>query len=501
MFSPLLEKKTELEPADSHASTAKPKPPLTQDDLINLKNPKVLIVGAGIGGLMLGNFLQKGGIDFLILERAKEVKPLGSALSLGSTFRCLFEQLGILDDLEQIGKLNIGLEFLNQDLSTAFNLDTSLREEMSNAKEYLVSRPDLYDLLWRQIPKEKIHMNKKVISMKQNDEGVAIRCSDNTSYHGDILVGADGAHSAVREQLFKDLKKQSRLPTSDDVPLPFTSVCIVGQTEILDPDEFPDLNLPHSKFNTILGENQYSWVRATTKKNTVCWIAVQFLNEEMSKQHDSFRNSEWGPGAAEAMCKEVRDFKVPGGKDGKVTTMGDLIDRTPKHLISKVMLEEKVFDTWYGGRTVLLGDACHKLNPAGGVGALNTIQDAVALANWIVSLQSKKVSDLENCFKEYHAERFPVVKEGFETSRMMTHVGGKTFTAKVMRTFFKYMPQFIFKQLLAQMSAHRPQLSFLPLVEDKGSVPPAYQASLHKTLAILEKANDAKRVDAQHTSI
>jgi len=76
----------------------------------------------------------------------------------------------------------------------------------------------------------------------------------------------------------------------------------------------------------------------------------------MSKQHDSFRNSEWGPGAAEAMCKEVRDFKVPGGKHGQVTTMGDLIDRTPKHLISKVMLEEKVFDTWYGGRTVLLGD-------------------------------------------------------------------------------------------------------------------------------------------------
>jgi len=70
-----------------------------------------------------------------------------------------------------------------------------------------------------------------------------------------------------------------------------------------------------------------------------------------------------------------------------------------------------------------------------------------------------------------------------------------------MRAFFKYMPQFLFKQLLAQMSEHRPQLSFLPLVEDKGSVQPAYQASLHKTLAILEKVNDAKHVDAQHTYI
>lgn len=139
----------------------------------------------------------------------------------------------------------------------------------SGAKEYLVSRPELYDLLLRQIPKEKIHMNKKVVSMKQNNEGVAVRCSDNTSYHGDILVGADGAYSVVREQLFKDLKQQNKLPKSDDVPLPFTSVCIVGQTEVLDPEEFPDLNLPHSKFNTILGDNQYS-VRNANKRNAVC---------------------------------------------------------------------------------------------------------------------------------------------------------------------------------------------------------------------------------------
>lgn len=75
-----------------------------------------------------------------------------------------------------------------------------------------------------------------------------------------------------------------------------------------------------------------------------------------SKAGEFFRNSNWGPKAVKAMCDEVRDFTVPGGKDGKVLTMGDLIDRTPKDAISKVMLEEKVFDTWSGGRAVLLGD-------------------------------------------------------------------------------------------------------------------------------------------------
>lgn len=63
---------------------------------------------------------------------------------MGSTFRCLFEQLGILEDLEQIGKLNIGLEFLNQDLSTAFNLDTSLREEMYASLSFFMSALSYY---------------------------------------------------------------------------------------------------------------------------------------------------------------------------------------------------------------------------------------------------------------------------------------------------------------------------------------------------------------------
>jgi hypothetical protein len=83
------------------------------------------------------------------------------------------------------------------------------------------------------------------------------------------------------------------------------------------------------------------------------------LDKDSTKRHDSFRNSEWGPEAAEALAREVRDFKVPGGKDGKELTMAEYIDRTPSDLISKVMLEEIVFDTWYGGRTVLLGDGTY----------------------------------------------------------------------------------------------------------------------------------------------
>ena len=79
------------------------------------------------------------------------------------------------------------------------------------------------------------------------------------------------------------------------------------------------------------------------------------MDEASSKEHDNFRTSDWGPEAAGAMAQAVREFSIPnGGKPG--STLGHLIDKTDKNLISKVVLEEKIYKTWYGGRTVLLGD-------------------------------------------------------------------------------------------------------------------------------------------------
>ncbi|KAF9387184.1 hypothetical protein CPB97_002856 [Podila verticillata] len=259
----------------------------------------------------------------------------------------------------------------------------------------------------------------------QNKDGVMIRCSDNQTHRGDILVGADGAHSAVRQRLYKDLTEKKQLPDSDNVPLPFSCVCLVGQTEVLDPEQYPALKWERSQTNSILGREDFTWAVFSTIKNTICWFVIQFLNKNSSKHNDSFRNSEWGPEAAEVICKEVRHFKVPGGKDGHVITIGELIDKTPKNLISKVMLEEKLFDTWYGGRTVLIGDACHKLSPAAGAGALSAILNTVALANWICSLEEKEPRHLEAIFKEYKAERYPIVKTAFATSQMFKNIGGK----------------------------------------------------------------------------
>ncbi|KAF9931287.1 hypothetical protein FBU30_010516 [Linnemannia zychae] len=392
------------------------------------KRPKVLIVGAGLGGLTLAAVLEKSNIPYEIFERAAQVKPLVP--------------------------------------------------ELYGADTRALSRPELYDLIMRQVPNERIHFSKKILTTKQGGNGVLIRCSDGSEYEGDILVGADGAHSAIRQNLYEQLKKNKNLPSSDDVPLPFSVVCLVGQTRQLTPTEFPLLAEEKCQFIRVIGDDRpYACNTFTTAQSTVCWSLYQFLNSETSKDNDSFRNSEWGPEAAGAMCEQVRDFPIIAGGDKKLT-VGDLIDWTPKDLISKVMLEEKVFKTWHGCRTVLLGDACHKLNPSGGAGAVNAMHDAIVLANYINGLPFHPVvEEIEAAFAAYRAERIEWVERAFVTSSMGRNAVAKGYKAVMMRFVIKHMPDYM-RRRVEQSFTCRPQISFLPLVNIPSVIPAAEQPSL-----------------------
>lgn len=91
------------------------------------------------------------------------------------------------------------------------------------------------------------------------------------------------------------------------------------------------------------------WHIFTVPDKKICWgIQVQLKNANAADM--AFRNTEWGPEGNEDMIKEVYDFPTPYGP------LGQFIDATPRNRISKVFLEEKLFETWYHGRTVLIGD-------------------------------------------------------------------------------------------------------------------------------------------------
>ncbi|KAF9123107.1 hypothetical protein BGW39_009255 [Mortierella sp. 14UC] len=196
--------------------------------------PTVLIVGAGLGGLMQGTLLEKASIPYTIFERFSIGKPLGSAIMVGPNLMGLFKQLSIDGEFKTIGKPTFDCVIGKDNMEVVHKVDFRHNIGYTGYCNYIVSRPALYELLLRQIPPHKVLFNKRVLHTTDTSDGVAITTADKSIYEGDILVGADGACSAVRQHMYGTLKQEGRLPESDQEELPFKSTCLVGQTEPLD---------------------------------------------------------------------------------------------------------------------------------------------------------------------------------------------------------------------------------------------------------------------------
>ncbi|KAF9391211.1 hypothetical protein BGX21_011293 [Mortierella sp. AD011] len=323
----------------------------------------VLIIGAGLGGLMLGALLENANISYHILERATELRSLGSAIAMMGPIIPALEQLGIYEELKKVSLPLVSLDYYDTKLNSMGSTYSRNHKMACGYDQLILARPKLYNLLHQQVPAHKISMGKKVIRARETGDRVVVCCSDNTEYNCSILVGADGTYSAVRQNMYKQLKAEGKLPLGDNDAFSIGYITMVGISNPPNPEKYPELSeTDRTHFRLVLGDNNDSCYAVTTPDNQICWGINLQLPEDKAKAQQ-FRNSEWGPESINAMLKEYEDFPCAFGG-----TMQDLFDATPKNLISKVFLEEKVFQTWHHGRTVLLGDACHKLLPGAGQG-------------------------------------------------------------------------------------------------------------------------------------
>ncbi|KAF9117953.1 hypothetical protein BGW39_001632 [Mortierella sp. 14UC] len=443
--------------------------------------PTVLIVGAGLGGLMLGALLEKSGVPYRIFERASKVKPLGSAMSIGPTLLPIFQQMGIYDDILAIGKYMTHTETFKETLEPYRPQDYRPIEEYTGYGHYIVARPMYYDVILKQVPAHKIQFGQRVLNITEENDKVFVHLSNNETHEGDIVVGADGAYSAVRQRMYEQLKVKNELPKSDYEDLPFSCTCLVGQTKELDPEEFPSVKDSICQFRVFLGEDKpFTWITFSTAQRTLCFMVVHHLSKKTSKaaMEQRFRNNEnaeWGASSAQAMCDEVRHFPIDL-KDGKKRTIGDLIDLTPKEFISKVMLEEKIFKTWHYGRAVLMGD-----------GAVTAMHDAIALANLIYAMPTRTQKDWTTIFEEYHKERLPAVTESFKNSQLMAKLSEKNLAGAVFLYMAANMPLWMWRLALAKLVRYRPQVGFLPPTPLQGTVTPFVSPSEQKARAVFQE--------------
>ncbi|KAF9198516.1 hypothetical protein BGZ49_000642 [Haplosporangium sp. Z 27] len=448
-------------------------------------NVKIIIVGAGICGLLTAIQLERAGMDYIIIEKAQTFSPLGSGLSLTPACNYILDQLGLLDEIQQNSLSCSKIDYLRDDLSKVGVMHARNQKVLYGYEGTLITRPTLYQILLSKIPKEKLIWGKRMIGFKQDEHSVEIECQDNlanasedikVTYKGDILIGADGAYSSVRRNLYQSMQDDDgiTLPKDDLAPLHFDSHCVIGTTEVLSEEEYPVLKEKSGDFFVIIGQERAIQVYIFTLADNRIGVHIcgHMDKPEVHNEKD-FQFNDWKPVAADELCEMVRHYKCPYGG-----TVGDILDRIPKERLSKVMLEDKYFSTWYHKRTVLIGDACHKHLPFGGQGANQAILDSVHLVNQLYGIPSNSLEDIEKSFKTYYGYRNLNAKEVFKNTSLVAKIlGARGIISDVIRFFtLKHLPEFINRLGMDGMNTDRPYLCFLPPPSGKGSVAPNPQA-------------------------
>ncbi|KAF9974495.1 hypothetical protein BGZ73_002091 [Actinomortierella ambigua] len=358
----------------------------------------------------------------MVIERTAAFRPLGSSISLSQTVQPLLEQLGLLDEINEASKPQCGACFYDQSLTRIGAVDAMYTKERYGYYTRMLSRPTLYNILLRRIPKDKILLGKRVVGVEQTEVRAMVRCADQSVFEADIVVGADGAYSAVRQNIFRDLEQKQKLRSSDAKPMAF---------------------------------DQEFWA-IPVEDNRLSWTIGHKLETKDFRKQETFKSSEWGPEAAEEICSKVRHLNCPLGG-----TVDEIVNSTKPTLRSRVFLEEKLFKTWTSGRVVLMGD-----------GAIQAMFDAVSIANQLSELQENTVEAISKCFRAYQDERKKVIREAVQNSRYVSSILSSHGWAVEMarKVSLNYVPDWLKKLIGDKNSSLRPQAIFLEHVPDRGAV-------------------------------
>ncbi|MET7394200.1 FAD-dependent monooxygenase [Dactylosporangium sp. NPDC005572] len=311
---------------------------------------KVLVVGAGVGGLTTAIALRQRGFDVEVFDAAPAMRVTGGGLGIASNATKVLTALGI--DLTKAG---IGRVCERFDLCTASGKPLRALPLKSIADELgspvvNVRRCDLVTLLRESLAGTPIHDGVQVVRYTRTGTGVTITCADGRTESGDVLVGADGIRSVVRAQAAG--------------PEPVNEhgyVCWIATVPFTHPRLVPGGAVHYwgngQRFGLIdIGDGDAYWwgTKNAGPGDTRLWTGVK---EEILRCLDG-----WAP--------EVRE----------------VVAATPAADIVSVPAQDRTFlESWGDGPVTLVGDAAHPMLTSLSQGAGSAIEDGYTLAHHLAA--------------------------------------------------------------------------------------------------------------------
>lgn len=340
-----------------------------------MTKPHVLIAGAGVGGLTTALALLQAGFDVDVYEQAPELNELGAGVQVSANGTRVLYELGLQDALTRIGTESSGKEVRLWNTGQTWPLvdfgDTSV--ERYGFPYLTLHRADFQGVLAAAVRARKpdaIHVGKRCEGMTVSPAGVTLELVGGERVSGDVLVGADGIHSQIRQTLFGGERAQ------------FTGFMVWRGL------------VPRDHVNPRFRSRGVLWIGPGAHIMHYPLRQGEVFNFFGLVERGDWTSDRWNERGTIPEClvdfagwhQDVHDM-ISGIE---VPFKWALIDREP-------------LSRWSVGRVTLLGDSCHSTLPLLAQGANMAIEDACVFVRCLRAFPD----DVEGALAAYEAARRP----------------------------------------------------------------------------------------------
>lgn len=332
---------------------------------------EVLIVGGGLAGLTLANYLRRTDLGVTVVERADEWRAGGYGIGLWGDGLAVLDDLGLLDRVRERGTDPATVE-------VRAGGDRLARASLPPGRTLLlaVHRADLHAALRDPVPDDRVRLGTEPERIDERGDGVAVAFEDGDTERFDVVVGADGVGSTVREACFDGWTLEERdtyvwsLWGPGDIGLDAEMVSVWGprsEAFVASVGDRVGLNLAARRAAPPDGPARDS-LRAHAE--AVGWTLPALLDET----------------DGEPFLDRVREVSCP---------------------------------RWHADRVALVGDAAHAVHPISGMGASLALQDARVLAQ---ELATGDAGSPSRALARYEERRRPAARRTRRAARVESGV-------------------------------------------------------------------------------
>lgn len=336
-------------------------------------SPRIAIIGGGLGGSTTGIMLQRAGFSVDIYEQAENIQRIGAGIQLhANTMR-------VMASIELDGAIyDVGVRprhWLSREWDTG-----EVLVKLENQNQWVVvHRGDLLEILIGALKPRSFHRSKRLVDISDRDDRVELRFGDGTFAEADVVIGADGINSRVRELLLGS--EEPRYSGYIAYRSIFSASLIRGHS------------VPHDQ-SVKWWSDKGHW-----DPDHIRYFLTYFLGRNSGEIYfvTGAPDPEWNGGTQPVPATKEEIKACYAGFHPQVQAV---IDASPAATKWPILVRNPL-PLWNRGAVVLLGDACHPMAPYMGQGAGMAIEDGAVLTRCLQAFPN----DPTRAFEVYRSNR------------------------------------------------------------------------------------------------